>query len=192
MITETRRASIEAAGYTLGRALGAGRFSQVVVGTHTSGTEYAVKIIEQASLEDDPEAREALQVEVAALKAADHPYVVRLYEVMRCPAGTYLVLELLTGGDLFDRIERHGPLCELDAAHLACQVGGALAHIHHLRLVHRDIKPDNIVFREASEGAPLGVKLIDFGFAAMLPADGQLCGLVGTMDFAAPEIVSWG
>ena len=186
-VKETRSASIGAAGYTLGRTLGAGRFSQVLHGKHTSGAEFAVKVIEQSSLEDDPEALEALQVEVAVLKAADHPYVVRLHEVVRTPAGTYLVMELLRGGELFDTIVQRGCFTEREARRVMRQLLQAVSHCHSLGIVHRDLKPENLLFTE-----DLGdLKIIDFGYAAILEPGAQLRGLSGTPDYAAPEVLSW-
>ena len=186
-VKETRSASIGAAGYTLGRTLGAGRFSQVLLGKHTSGAEFAVKVIEQSSLEDDPEALEALQIEVAVLKAADHPYVVRLHEVVRTPAGTYLVMELLRGGELFDTIVQRGCFTEREARRVMRQLLQAVSHCHALGIVHRDLKPENLLFTK-----DLGdLKIIDFGYAAILEPGAQLRGLSGTPDYAAPEVLSW-
>ena len=118
------------------------------------------------------------------------PGVVGLLDHLRQiePPVMAAVFELLMGGDLFDRIERHGPCTEPEAAQIAQQVGGALAHMHSLRIVHRDIKPDNLAF--ASLGDEIEVKLIDFGFATTCPS-AKLRGLSGTMDYAAPELVSW-
>ena len=186
-VKETCSASIGAAGYTLGRTIGAGRFSQVLLGKHTSGAEFAVKVIEQSSLDDDPEALEALQVEVAVLKAADHPYVVRLHEVVRTPAGTYLVMELLGGGELFDTIVQRGCFTEREARRVMRQLLQAVSHCHTLGIVHRDLKPENLLFTEG-----LGeLKIIDFGYAAILEPGAQLRGLSGTPDYAAPEVLSW-
>ena len=102
--------SIEDAGYTLGRTLGEGRFSQVVLGTHeATGENFAVKVVDQAALEEDEEASEALRIEVEVLKrAAHHPNIVALHAIVRTPAATYLVMELMDGGELFDAIIARG------------------------------------------------------------------------------------
>lgn len=83
---------IRDAGYTLGRTLGEGRFSQVLLGTHIkSGEQFAVKVVEASALEGDEEAAEALRIEVEVLKrAARHPNIVALHAVVRTPAATYL------------------------------------------------------------------------------------------------------
>ena len=107
---------LRAAGFALGRQLGEGRFSQVVHGTQiATGAQFALKVIEQASLLEDEEAAAALRMEVEVLaRAADHPNVVRLHSVVRTPAATYLVMELLHGGELFDAIIARGSFPEAE------------------------------------------------------------------------------
>ena len=109
--------SIEAAGYQLGRTLGEGRFSQVVLGTcMATSIEYAIKVVDQSSLDQDEEAGEALRVEVDALaRAARHAHVVALRDVVQTPAATYLVMDLMAGGELFDAIVARGCFSEADA-----------------------------------------------------------------------------
>lgn len=161
-----------------------------------SGQPRAVKLLHLDNFvltpRGDPTAELLSEIEILrALQGA--PGVVQLLDHVWQPKPQVLaaVFELLPGGELFDRIERHGPCTEPEAAQIARQVGGALAHMHARRIVHRDIKPDNLAFASV-EGA-IQVKLIDFGFAAALPEEppGKLRGLVGTMDYAAPEVVSW-
>ena len=105
--------SIEAAGFRLGHKLGEGRFSKVHLGTHVaSGAEHAVKVVDRSSLDEDDEAVEALQVEVAALTAARHENVVRLHAVVHTSEAVYLLMELLAGGEGFLGVwgagKRHG------------------------------------------------------------------------------------
>ena len=106
--------------------------------------------------------------EIEILKALQGtPGVVSLLDHLRQiePPIMAAVFELLMGGDLFDRIETHGPCTEPEAAQIAQQVGGALAHMHSLKIVHRDIKPDNLAF--ASRDGAIEVKLIDFGSSTL-------------------------
>ena len=95
-------ANIEEAGYQLGRKLGEGRFSEVVLGKHlASGKEFAVKVVDQTALDEDEEASAALRIEVEVLqRAAKHPHVVALRSVIRTPAATYLVMDLMRGGEV--------------------------------------------------------------------------------------------
>ena len=130
------------AGFELGEKLGEGRFSEVVHGRHVaSGKEFAVKVVDQAALEEDEEALAALDIEVAVLKrAARHPHVVALHSVIRTPAATYLVMELRHGGELFDAIIARGSFPEDEARLLLRQLLSALAYCHALGVVHRDLK----------------------------------------------------
>ena len=102
---------LQQAGYSLGEMLGEGRFSQVMLGTHNkSGQQFAVKVVEQSALEEDEEAAEALRIEVEVLKRASrHPNVVALHAVIRTPTATYLIMELMRGGELFVSVARLQP-----------------------------------------------------------------------------------
>ena len=179
------------AGYSLGRVLGEGRFSQVVLGTNdATGEFFAVKVIDRTALEEDEEAGEALRVEVEVLKrAASHPHIVALHAVIRTPEAIYLVMELMEGGELFDAIIARGSFSEAEARRLLRQLLGALAYCHKAGVVHRDLKPENVLF--ADEGIST-LKLIDFGYAAIQQRPGEpLHGLSGTPDYVAPEVLSW-
>ena len=180
--------------YSLHEALGSSAAFQVRRATRrASGEQCAIKLLHLSDALVTPRGDPAVELlsEIEMLRALQGtPGVVGLLDHLRQiePPVMAAVFELLMGGDLFDRIERHGPCTEPEAAQIAQQVGGALAHMHSLRIVHRDIKPDNLAF--ASLGDEIEVKLIDFGFATTCPS-AKLRGLSGTMDYAAPELVSW-
>ncbi|GEJ58699.1 serine/threonine-protein kinase [Anaeromyxobacter diazotrophicus] len=116
--------------------------------------------------------------EAEAVARLNHPGIVTLYDAGRCEAGPYLVLELLRGETLAERLAR-GPLAPERAVALAAGVAAALAHAHAARVVHRDLKPGNVFVTE--EG---GVKLLDFGIAHVLGRDLKSAG---TPAFMAPE-----
>ncbi len=180
--------------YKLHETLGSSAAFQVRRATRrASGEQCAIKLLHLSDAlvtpRGDPAVELLSEIEIlSALQGA--PGVVSLLDHLRQiePPLMAAVFELFVGGDLFDRIEMHGPCTEPEAAQIAQQVGGALAHMHLLRIVHRDIKPDNLAF--ASRGDEIEVKLIDFGFAIVCP-QAKLRGLSGTMDYAAPELVSW-
>ena len=144
-----RKENFEAT-YKLEDSLGRGRFSQVRRATmKASGQSYAVKLMDL----NDPELgtsvteaeREVLS-EVAVLTRIRQGGIVELYETFKWLDKYYLVMEDLRGGDLFDRIEQQGPFNEPDAGPLIYQVVSAVAHLHERGIVHRDIKPDKLVF----------------------------------------------
>ena len=153
--------------YSLAETLGRGRFSQVRRCTQVpGGRSCAVKIMDL----DDPElgssaadAEREVIAEVEVLRAVQHVGVVQLFETFKNTKHYYLVLEDLGGGDLFDRIEQNGPFKEADAGPLLKQVVSAVSFLHDKGIVHRDIKPDNLVFD--AQNADAQIKLIDFGYA---------------------------
>jgi len=179
--------------FALAETLGRGRFSQVRRCTQVpGGRSCAVKIMELSdpelgSSEDDAE-REVL-AEVQVLRMVEHPGIVQLHETVKDAGKYYLVLEDLSGGDLFDRIEQNGPFKEEDAGPLVRQVVSAVNFLHEKGIVHRDIKPDNLVFD--SRHLEARIKLIDFGYAGHCTPSTPLRGLCGTPDYAAPEILTW-
>ena len=123
----------------------------------------------------------------------EHPHIATLYEAIEQPEkGTYcLVMELLAGGELFDRLVARGPYAEDVAAILFAELCDALVYLHSLGVVHRDIKPENICFATEEENS--ATRLIDFGYAAVLSLDGvperQLGpkGYAGTCRYLSPE-----
>lgn len=174
--------------YTLKDELGRGRFSVVRSATHKKeGATYAVKVVENSSLTDE-ENLEALETEIAILRQLNHPHIVSLKEVVTTPSDTYIVMELLGGGELFNRIVDDGPFPEPKAASLFAQILFAMEHLHEQNIVHRDIKPENILYIEKGG---LDIKLIDFGYAGLWAPDKQLTGLCGTPDYVAPEVLTW-
>ena len=179
--------------YTVAEMLGRGRFSQVRRCTQQrSGKSVAVKMMDLTDPElgtNLQEAEREVVAEVRILAELDHLGVVKLIETIKWEDKYYLVTEGLSGGDLFDRIERHGPYSEDDAAPLLLQVANAVSFLHERQVVHRDLKPDNLVFVDGERDS--AIKLIDFGYAGVCPPGVKLVGLCGTPDYAAPEILTW-
>ena len=179
--------------YSLAETLGRGRFSQVRRCTQVpGGRSCAVKIMDL----DDPElgasaadAEREVIAEIAVLRQVQHAGVVQLFETFKNDQHYYLVLEDLSGGDLFDRIEQNGPFKEEEGGNLLRMVVSAVQFLHEKGIVHRDIKPDNLVFDSRLPDAE--IKLIDFGYAGHCKPDMPLRGLCGTPDYAAPEILTW-
>jgi calcium/calmodulin-dependent protein kinase I len=174
--------------YTLGGELGRGRFSEVLKAVHLKEkVDYAIKVVENGDLTDE-ENLEALETEIKILRELNHPHIVQLKEVVATADNTYIVMELLSGGELFNRIVEKGSYPEEEAAELFAQILLSVEYLHSKNIVHRDVKPENILY--TAEGGR-AIKLIDFGYAGMWAADSPLTGLCGTPDYVAPEVLTW-
>jgi len=174
--------------YEMQGELGRGRFSVVCSAMHKAeNAAYAVKVVENESLTDE-ENLEALETEIRILRKLDHPYIVTLKEVVTTESQTYIVMELLSGGELFNRIVDKGCFPEPEAAALFAQIMLSMEYLHSLDIVHRDVKPENILY--IANGAN-DIKLIDFGYAGVWSAEKPLTGLCGTPDYVAPEVLTW-
>ncbi|HET8733326.1 MAG TPA: serine/threonine-protein kinase, partial [Anaeromyxobacteraceae bacterium] len=122
---------------------------------------------------------EWIQKEAEAVAKLDHPAIVTIHDVGTCPAGAYLVMELLRGETLARRIEK-GPLPVDEALRIAEQMAEGLAHAHSRGVLHRDLKPANVFVCEDGR-----VKLLDFGLAHLLGTEGS--SGAGTPAYMAPE-----
>ncbi|MBX3470181.1 MAG: serine/threonine protein kinase, partial [Planctomycetes bacterium] len=175
--------------WVLERELGRGGFGAVYRARHAvHGTPAALKLLLGGV---DPDEVLRVEREAQALARLRHPGVVRLLDHGRHPRGWFLVMELVEGESLHERVRRGGPLPAAVAAQLVERLARACAHVHAAGLVHRDIKPENVIVDAG--GLP---RLIDFGLVRPLdPATPALTAtgvLVGTPAFMAPEQVTGG
>ncbi|CAK0876801.1 unnamed protein product [Prorocentrum cordatum] len=135
---------------------------------------------------DSEEAVEDFRAEVELMKALDHPSICRLLQVFEDSKSLYLVMEHITGGELFERVAEFGTFSEHDAARVIQQVASALAYCHGHGVVHRDVKPENIMGADDE----LTVKLIDFGFGCRILSGVRLRAKVGSFLYNAPEVLA--
>jgi serine/threonine protein kinase len=98
-----------------------------------------------------------------------HENVVKLFEVHETPQTLFLVMEILTGGELFDRIIAKGHYSEADARKLAITILTAIKHLHENGVAHRDLKPENILLKDTTEDAI--IKITDFGLSKIFSDD---------------------
>mmetsp|Transcript_11844 Transcript_11844/g.19438 ORF Transcript_11844/g.19438 Transcript_11844/m.19438 type:complete len:506 (-) Transcript_11844:135-1652(-) len=154
----------------------------------TSKQEFAVKTIDRKGMNQHNLA--ALKTEMNIMSILDHPHIVKLHEYFEEGDKTIMVMELLTGGELFDRIanSRRG-FSEHQAAGYMRQILLAMAYLHKLNIAHRDIKPENFMMQDNSDDT--NIKLIDFGIAAKIRPGGKLRTAIGTEDYLAPEIFAY-
>jgi serine/threonine protein kinase len=147
--------------YQIVSALGAGGMGEVYRATDTNlGRQVAIKVLPEA-LAADAERLARFDREAKMLAAVSHPNIAALYSLERTPGTTALVMELVEGPTLADRIAQ-GALPLDDALGIARQIAAALAAAHDQGIVHRDLKPANIKLR--ADGT---VKVLDFGLAKL-------------------------
>ena len=117
----------------------------------------------------------------------DHPNIVKLFDVYETSTHFYLAMEHLTGGELFDRIVEKGFYSEKDAADALAQLASAISYLHERGIVHRDVKPENLLYASPEPNAPL--KLADFGLCKALKENDITKTACGTPGYVAPEVL---
>ncbi|XP_078473147.1 ribosomal protein S6 kinase alpha-5-like isoform X1 [Lampetra planeri] len=163
--------------------LGEGSFSICRRCKHKkTGQEHAVKIVSKRMEANT-------QREIAALKLCHaHPNIVNIIDVYHDTLHTYLVMELLKGGELLERIKKRSHFSETEASRIMRKLVSATSFMHDTGVVHRDLKPENLLFADDTEGA--AIKVIDFGFARLKPQDNApLKTPCFTLQYAAPELL---
>jgi len=150
----------------------------------STNEEYAIKIIDKTALESDDQL--ALQNEVDILSQIDHPNIVKLHEIYDEKARFNLILELMTGGELFDRIVEKEHYSEKEAADTIRPVIDAIRYCHDMGVAHRDLKPENLLYTSPDPSATL--KITDFGLAKVLNNE-LMTTACGTPGYVAPEIL---
>eukprot|EP00102_Acyrthosiphon_pisum_P019292 XP_016656502.1 PREDICTED: calcium/calmodulin-dependent protein kinase type 1 isoform X2 [Acyrthosiphon pisum] len=145
---------------------------------------YAVKIIDKKALKGK---EDSLDNEIKVLRRLTHPNIVQLLETFEDKSKVYLIMELVTGGELFDRIVQKGSYTEKDAAHLIRQVLGAVDYMHEQGVVHRDLKPENLLYYSTDDDSKIMIS--DFGLSK-IEDSGVMATACGTPGYVAPEVLA--
>ncbi|XP_062143518.1 calcium-dependent protein kinase 28-like [Alnus glutinosa] len=176
--------------YTIGKLLGHGQFGYTYVATEkASGDRVAVKRIEKNKMVL-PIAVEDVKREVKILEAlTGHENVVQFYNAFEDDSYVYIVMELCEGGELLDRIlaKKDSRYTEKDAAVVVRQMLKVAAKCHLHGLVHRDMKPENFLFKSSREDSPL--KATDFGLSDFINPGKKFHDIVGSAYYVAPEVL---
>jgi len=172
------------ASYRFGRTLGAGTYG-VVREAECRGERVAIKIILKKNVKGH---EDMVLDELAMLKKLNHPHIVHFRDWFESRDKYYIVTQLATGGELFDRICEYGKFTEKDASQTIKQVLEAVHYLHERNIVHRDLKPENLLYLTTDIDSPL--VLADFGIAKMLqdPTE-KLTSMAGSFGYAAPEVM---
>ncbi|KAJ1961782.1 hypothetical protein GGI12_003050 [Dipsacomyces acuminosporus] len=172
--------------YLLLQTIGEGEFAKVKLALHRdSGEEVAVKLIKKESIDTEVKLSK-IKREIAALKAVDHSYIVRLHDIIETERYIGIVIEYASGGELFDHILAHRQLKETDACRLFAQLIAGVSYLHAKQIVHRDLKLENLLLDRNRN-----IKITDFGFANQFraPGDDLMSTSCGSPCYAAPELV---
>jgi hypothetical protein len=175
--------------YRVLRALGQGSIARVLAARDEArGIDVAVKVL-HANLRRDRIVAARFVREAEIVRRIEHPHVIRIHDVVATPELLFLVMELHPGGDLADRLARRGPLAPADVRRLAVQLCGALEAAHRAGVVHRDIKPQNVLVGPDPDA--LDVRLCDFGLARVADSAGLTTRstVLGTPEYMAPEVI---
>jgi len=174
--------------YDLGKEIGKGGFSVVYQAERKKdGKEFAVKCIKKKMVEGDD--IKLLRREIQIMKKLAHPNILKLYEVYEDDEQFYLVMELVKGKELFDKIVERGMYSEKDASNIIRQVVSAVEYLHDNGIAHRDLKPENLL--SAGEGDDEIIKIADFGFSKSFGEEGEkLMTSCGSPGYVAPEILT--
>lgn len=167
--------------YRIGKVLGTGSYGYVRLGINmVTNEQFAIKTLK------DAQNKKGIQREISILKLLDHPNIVQLYDVIEDPkTGTYfLVLELASGGELFDYIVARGKLKEKEARKFFRQIISGVEYCHSNLVIHRDLKPENLLLDNDGN-----IKINDFGFSNVMTPGERFSTFCGSVSYVAPEII---
>ncbi|QRW21746.1 Serine/threonine-protein kinase [Rhizoctonia solani] len=149
--------------YELGPALGRGAFATVRRALHrASGQWFACKVITKSRFVHNPRSRQMFEREVAIMKEFDHPHICKLVAHFEDESTIWLILELISGGDLLEAVINENGLSEEETRQLATEMCLAMEYSHSKGVTHRDLKPENILLTDT---VPRHAKIADFGLA---------------------------
>ncbi|KAL5467652.1 hypothetical protein EMCRGX_G031913 [Ephydatia muelleri] len=175
--------------YDVKAVIGKGSFSKVLrVENRVTRQTNALKMVDKRALD-----RSRYETELRVLGQVRHPNIVTLYEIFQTNTKVYLIMELASGGDLFDRIYQKGRFTEKSGKSVLRMLLSAIAYIHSNGIVHRDLKLENVLYKCPTEDSP--VLISDFGLAYIHPGDGKptspmyMLTTCGSPEYLAPEML---
>ncbi|XP_059496753.1 serine/threonine-protein kinase BRSK2-like isoform X4 [Stegostoma tigrinum] len=169
--------------YRLEKTLGKGQTGLVKLGIHCiTGQKVAIKIVNREKLTESVLMK--VEREIAILKLIEHPHVLKLHDVYENKKYLYLVLEHVSGGELFDYLVKKGRLTPKEARKFFRQILSALDFCHSHSICHRDLKPENLLLDEKNN-----IRIADFGMASLQVGDSLLETSCGSPHYACPEVI---
>ncbi|XP_047218255.1 serine/threonine-protein kinase BRSK2-like isoform X5 [Girardinichthys multiradiatus] len=169
--------------YRLEKTLGKGQTGLVKLGVQcVTGQKVAIKIVNREKLSESVLMK--VEREIAILKLIEHPHVLKLHDVYENKKYLYLVLEHVSGGELFDYLVKKGRLTPKEARKFFRQIISALDFCHSHSICHRDLKPENLLLDEKNN-----IRIADFGMASLQVGDSLLETSCGSPHYACPEVI---
>ncbi|XP_041736882.1 serine/threonine-protein kinase BRSK2-like isoform X3 [Coregonus clupeaformis] len=169
--------------YRLEKTLGKGQTGLVKLGVHCiTEQKVAIKIVNREKLSESVLMK--VEREIAILKLIEHPHVLKLHDVYENNKYLYLVLEHVSGGELFDYLVKKGRLTPKEARKFFRQIISALDFCHSHSICHRDLKPENLLLDEKNN-----IRIADFGMASLQVGDSLLETSCGSPHYACPEVI---
>ncbi|KAM9958326.1 hypothetical protein ACTFIW_001188 [Dictyostelium discoideum] len=176
--------------YDLREVLGTGNFASVRLGVEKeTGNKYAIKIIDKKKMSMTSKRKDSLMDEVNVLTKVKHQNIISIKEVFETQKNLYLVLELVTGGELFDKIVSERKFQEDTCRYILKQLCDSVRYLHSNGIAHRDLKPENILL--ATPNSFL-LKISDFGLSRAMDEGTYMKTMCGTPQYVAPEILTKG
>lgn len=187
--------------YVTTKTLGTGAFGTVQLAKkRNSETLYAIKSISKQSIVRS-QMMTQVKKEISIMKSLDHPNIVQIHEVLMSTENLYIVMDFVSGGELYSKMTRTGKLSDTECRRYVRQLCSALNYCHGKNICHRDIKPENILLDENDNAL-----LADFGFASLMQPENtgetmedmqgsskvmkEMSTMCGTMAYMAPEILN--
>jgi calcium-dependent protein kinase len=159
-----------------------GQFGYAVLATNIkTGAARAVKVISKARFTRNADIKyhfEQLRDEINVMKSMNHSNIIQLFDVYESSSDLFLVMELCSGGELFDRIKDQGAYTEKDASDVLRQMCEGIKYMHNNGIAHCDLKPDNFLFLNQTPNSP--IKIIDFGMSKFVQRRKYFQAICGT------------
>jgi len=137
---------------------------------------------------DKPRMSQMIENELSILKTLNHPNIINLISELVTPTDVYIITDLVSGGDLFEAIARSTNFSDRDIRSMTKKLASALAYLHGMDIVHRDVKPENLLVEFDSDGRVLHLKLADFGLSQKV--NEPMYMICGTHAYVAPEMLT--
>uniref|UniRef100_A0A8C1KI87 Calcium/calmodulin-dependent protein kinase Ia n=1 Tax=Cyprinus carpio TaxID=7962 RepID=A0A8C1KI87_CYPCA len=172
--------------YDFKEVLGTGAFSEVFLAEEKKTQRLvAIKCIPKKALQGK---ENSIENEIAVLHRIKHENIVSLEDIFESQSHLYLVMQLVSGGELFDRIVEKGFYTERDASKLIRQILDAVKYLHDMGIVHRDLKPENLLYYSMEEDS--NIMISDFGLSKIEDSASVMSTACGTPGYVAPEVLA--